>query len=118
MSSECDCTSDLQRIGVVGTCPPEVSHVTEARVDAWKSSHKMFLIQVHPLIRVVLFMCTKSETRRSAPIVSSDQLQFHLSVNRNMDADENESRGTKRTASEAGLPPEAPRRIKACGRPW
>lgn len=30
-----------------------------------------------------------------------------------MDLDGQEPRGTKRTADEAGLPPEAPRRIKA-----
>lgn len=31
-----------------------------------------------------------------------------------MDVDGTEARGTKRTADEADLPPEAPRRIKAC----
>lgn len=45
-------------------------------------------------------------------------LLFHLiksaTMAEEMDLDVAEPRGTKRTAAEAGLPPEAPRRIKAC----
>jgi hypothetical protein len=35
-------------------------------------------------------------------------------MNDSMNIDMNEPRGIKRTATEAGLPPEAPRRIQAC----
>ena len=39
---------------------------------------------------------------------------FNVKMADAMDVDTDTPRGVKRTAEEAGLPPEAPRRIKAC----